>query len=398
MLFGPSALVASQQLDMTSPFLSTPAAVVRSVSDLFPNGYDTGLDAITIPWRSGFDTRPIPPIPAALSTVSLPIEIDTQIGNTCGPTALSMTLLALGFQGASPQALTSQSDYHTWLGTSPQSMAATARSFGAEAVVLNESSLKEICTLLDKKIYCIALLQSGDGLHYVAIHGYQIEADKSLSLEVADPNGCNYFRSAADFLSEWNTPTVKNFPTGINRMIIAVSEDANLPAERFGGWCRVGAEAHSLLNRSIKLITEGIPQACSTLFSCCALPLIGLLGSSTASELWNLLATTSHLLKSLRGRLIGFISKRKRKVAAAPEQLFSSPQGSVTLTQHAEPLRKYRSSSPRYVRPNSSPLRHRTCTQAKSNLMVDDRSVGAFGDSRGTRPQDDKALITRRAA
>ena len=396
MLIGPAALGPFDRLATTSPLLLTPPAVVRSINDLFPDRPALDFGALTISRRNSWAGLGAIAQPPPLRAKSLAIEIETQIGNTCGPTALSMTLLALGFNGASPQALTAASDYHDWLGTSPQSLAASARAFGAKAVVLNNSSLDEIRKLLDANVYCIALVQSGEALHYVVIHGYTVEADKSLRFKIADPNGSDYPRESIDFAPDWRAPRVRNFPTGISQMIIAVSKQSALPTERFGGWCRAGAEAHSLINRTIKFVTESVPQACSTLIGCCALPLLALLGSNTASELFNLYAAAAHFCTMLRRRFIKKFPIKTRSTNRRLDHLldapFSSEKCSASLVRRGESTRKSRSSTSRYVRAHRDVPAGQATSKANSIFLVDDRGTGASSDRRGAHSRNDRSF------
>ena len=402
MLFGPATILPFDQQVANSALPINPPAVIRSVSDIFPNYDAASLATISISWRNASAARADWPSPKPFRAISLAIEVDTQLGNTCGPTALSMTLRALGFRQASAAALTAASDYHDWLGTSPQSLASSARSFGAKAVVLNNSSLDEICRLLDSNVYCIALAQSGDALHYVVIHGYKVEADKSLTFEIADPNGYDYCRKASDFSDDWRAPRIRDLPTGINQMIIAVAKHRDLPQERFDGWCRIGAEAHSLLNRTIKFVTQSVPQACSTFATCCALPLLSLLGSSSSSEVWNMYAATVHLAKLIGRKLAQRFGRSGKHRGLTSDQrlrqLFSTAECSANLNKREKPSRKSRSSASRYLRSYSHSFAKPAVSATQPSLMVDAGGSGAPDHRRGTNSCDDSRIAARSAA
>lgn len=286
MLFSSSENLDFDQINLLRTHCAAPPAIIRSLDSL-PSSKFLDLNQLSVSWRSEFAQNKNLNESSNVPQHLLPITNLVQVGNTCGPTSLAMVLISLGHEEATPQEIIQRSDYHTWLGTSPQSLANTAQSFGARSAILNHSSIKELCALLDQKTYCIALIQSGDALHYVAIYGYQIDIDEKVTLSIADPGGFNYRCDAKSFAQYWDRPSVRNIPTGIERMLIAVSNTKHLPLERFDGWCRIGAQAHSILNQSIKFFVDTLPQIVSNTLARLSLTFISILGSFNMQECRN---------------------------------------------------------------------------------------------------------------
>lgn len=237
----------------TPPAVSTPvpAEVSAYMQDLSTTFFKSGMRyTITFGRESEL---------AMMTKAAAPIvpdkEVKIGVGKqttqpNCGPETLAMALQGYDLQ-VSANDIEEMSNF-TSLGTSPNSLRDVAKQYGFNSVILNNSNFSEVSSILDKGGICIALVESGTALHYVAINGYKRDANGNNRYFIADPSGYRYCVSEAEFGKTWKDVQFRGFDTGFSCGVIAISKDSNLPQERFDGKAFVLSKAHSLINTTIR--------------------------------------------------------------------------------------------------------------------------------------------------
>lgn len=197
-------------------------------------------DAVTV---AKFLRGPNPaaaPVPAANPLISifrgpetrLAVPLQTQEGNACGTTALSMIMTYFNAPAAVRKVSAidadirpSSRDRQIDSFTAPLDIARYAKRHGFQATLHNQSSERDLARMIDQGVPPMILYdRSGDGseLHYVVVSGYQDVGDKR-QWTISDPNGFTHSKSSDELLKAWSNLNVRGVSLQYSRLMIAIA-------------------------------------------------------------------------------------------------------------------------------------------------------------------------------
>ena len=166
------------------------------------------------------------------------IPQDQGDSNACGTTSLSMVLKYLG-KDVSRDNLDDEIRTTNNNGTAAYDIIQAARNHGVNAEIYNESSFEEIKNHIDEGHGLIAYVDSGARgsdikTHYIVINGYRIDPDGSKIVKITDPTGgVQYEEEYGEFVkNKWDDVNVLGIDTGIDRMLLAFSNENDLDPSR----------------------------------------------------------------------------------------------------------------------------------------------------------------------
>jgi hypothetical protein len=195
--------------------------------------------------------------------------------NGCGTTSLAMALNYLSNEKSqSPdqqpytQAALDVGNRELDSFSAPGMLATLAQKKGFYAGQYNEADYEEVRSHLEKKHPILALTKpfwEDNALHYVVIHGYE-EGDRSeeSKLVITDPADSIHpeqkrLESFQEFCTkQWNNLKLKGLPTQLNRFMLVLSHQNDLPPNRnvpvtvdLANWVNNGINLFASLTQSI---------------------------------------------------------------------------------------------------------------------------------------------------
>ncbi|MBC7544178.1 MAG: C39 family peptidase [Candidatus Sericytochromatia bacterium] len=173
----------------------------------------------------------------ALAGTSLPVSLQTQKGNACGTTSLSMLLTYYGAPAADAHVTRIDAAIRSTgpvvdMFTAPGDIVAYARGRGFQATMRHGAGTDDLRTLIDQGVPALILYDcddrhDGSGLHYSLVTGYQ-DTDGKRAFTLADPHGVTRTLSESQLLRQWSALKVKAAPgspsvaTPYHRVLFAV--------------------------------------------------------------------------------------------------------------------------------------------------------------------------------
>jgi hypothetical protein len=220
-----------------------PPAPTPSKKDYNPlhamyDAYAAALAVTTGPHATGVSPIPaataFPPPPDARET-SLSIPLQTQIGNACGTTSLSMLMTYYGAPASVSRVETIDAairphnkDRKIDSFAAPLDLANYARKNGFRATMHNESSLGDLKEMVDQGTPPLLLFDvdapKGTGLHWSSVSGYKETKQGGREWIISDSNG--YHRSLSDdeMLRQWSDLHVNGgIELPYNRFMIVIA-------------------------------------------------------------------------------------------------------------------------------------------------------------------------------
>ncbi|MBC7543987.1 MAG: C39 family peptidase [Candidatus Sericytochromatia bacterium] len=168
----------------------------------------------------------------------LAVVPQTQVGNACGTTSLSMVLTYLKAP-AKFSAVATVDDAirpHKYVDsfTAPTSIVNYARDTGLQARMTQDAGTEDLKKILDQGLPPVILTDwpdegkkpDGTGLHYVVVSGYEVHNGET-RWTITNPHGKVEKLTNAELMERWSnlqlsTP-VRTFDTGFNRLMLTIA-------------------------------------------------------------------------------------------------------------------------------------------------------------------------------
>lgn len=195
-------------------------------------------DAVTVAKFLRGPVAVTPVVTAPLEAVAqgpetrLAVPLQTQKGNACGTTALSMLMTYFDAPavvrqvGAIDAAIRPSSrDGHIDSFTAPLDIARYAQRHGFQASLHNQSSEHDLARMIDQGVPPMILYdEAGDGstLHYVLVTGYR-DVDGKRQWTISNPSGFTHTKSSDGLLKAWSNLNIRGVSLQYSRLMIAIA-------------------------------------------------------------------------------------------------------------------------------------------------------------------------------
>lgn len=192
-----------------------------------------------------------------------------QTKNACGTTSLAVAINALKepSKKIAPAQIDAVIRKMSSSFTAPDLLIKEAEKHGLKGGMYNNSSFDEIKTHIDDNHLMIALTDTRRNeldvrMHYVLINGYEVTEDGTEKVIITNPSsGKTYTQDYEKFEEKWNDLKLSALPTSLNRFMIALSTENDLPKNRLDKKAKlalnVGEGVNKVLNGISGFLKKG---------------------------------------------------------------------------------------------------------------------------------------------